>query len=84
MKDRYLFKSSYTAKGTIYELVEEKDSLWSFIPIYNVSKINTKQCIENDIKLFSDMDVTISQEIISNFLVLPINLHNYSKSIYYY
>ena len=84
--ERYDFnlEAPFTAKGTIYELVEEKDSLWSFIPIYNVSKINTKQCIENDIKLFSDMDVTISQDIISNFLVLPINLRNYYKSNLFY
>jgi hypothetical protein len=61
-----------TAKGTIYEFGNRDESQFGgiFVPVYNVGRIDTKDMIK---KLFEFH----FEEIITNFIWIPINIKNY-------
>jgi hypothetical protein len=73
-------KAPFTAKGTFYPLIDEKNHPITFIPSYNVGKINTKSMIESYSKKYSDVDIHITKNSVSNFIWLPINMYSYYKS----
>jgi len=82
--ERYTFdyEMPFTSKGTGYELKGEDP--WVHIPIYNVEKVNTKTLIEGYYEIFGDRKIVIENDIITNFLWIPINMRSYYKSNLYY
>jgi hypothetical protein len=74
------FTTPFTARGTFYPLKDKDNHSITVIPIYNVGKINTKSMIESYSKSYSDVDLHITSDIISNFIWIPINMYSYYKS----
>lgn len=72
------FEAHVTAKGTLYELKnsdqDEKKNGTVFIPLYNVGRINVKKLIEGMYK------ISLSSDLVTNFIWIPINIRNYYKS----
>lgn len=78
------FEAPFTAKGTLFELIDEDNSPWVIIPTYNVGNVDTKKLIEIDFKFLSNRDAIVPNKIITNFILMPFNLRNYYKANLYY
>ena len=74
-------EAQFTAKGTLHEVIGKDDRFFiGHLPIYNIIRINTKSLLEDYFKMFTDYNIIIKNEIITNFIALPINLLNYYNS----
>lgn len=79
-RNNFDINAPFTAKGTFYSLTDEENHSITFIPRYNGGKINTKSIIESYSKKYSDVDIHITKDTVSNFIWLPINMYSYYKS----
>ena len=71
-------EAQFTAKGTLIELMGNENKFFiGHLPIYNLERVNTKSLLEDYFKEFTDYNIIIKNDIVTNFLALPINLLNY-------